>query len=362
MHKKIIFPRDHKEHDSIVEWWYFNGVLEDENGHKYSFMNCLFRVDVENVEIPYLKHLPVNKILGGKKYICFAHSVVSDLENQKNYKEVQNVSLVSNDSFTKERLFVNYINPILLKGFENNEIAEIENDVFHIKTEKLDLILKSQKPALLEGGEGHITVCGRESYYYSLTDLETSGTLLIDGKEIKVKGKSWFDHQWADVSYKKDKWTWFSLQLNNGTDIMCCEYDDKREKGNLVDIITKANESFHFSNLILKPGADIWQSKLTKAEYPLSWDIEIPEYEAKLHVKSLMSDQEMIFLAINYWEGPLEVSGTIAGKNVNGVGFMELVGYPSDYNYLLFSGKEIGEKIAGELSSQIHKRIFGEVK
>ena len=170
------------------------------------------------------------------------------------------------------------------------------------------------------------------------------------------------DHQWADVSYKKDKWTWFSLQLNNGTDIMCFGYDDRENKNNLVDIISKSGKNFHFSNLVFKPGEDVWQSEITKAEYPMSWDIEIPEYEAKLHVKSLMFDQEMIFLAINYWEGPLEVSGTIAGKKVDGVGFMELVGYPSDYNYLLFSGKEIGEKISREISAQIHKRIFGQVK
>ena len=82
---------------------------------------------------------------------------------------------------------------------------------------------------MLEGGKGFITVRGRESYYYSLTDLVTSGTVRVDGKWIPVKGRSWMDHQWADVAYTKDRWTWFSIQLNDGTDIMCVEYSDGRE-------------------------------------------------------------------------------------------------------------------------------------
>ncbi|MEI6478691.1 MAG: lipocalin family protein, partial [bacterium] len=231
----------------------------------------------------------------------------------------------------------------------NNEIVETDKNVFHIKTEHLDLILESKKSPLLEGGKGYISVCGRGSYYYSLTDMKTSGTITIDGKTIEVKGNSWMDHQWADVSYKQDKWTWFSLQFDNGTDIMCCEYDDGKVKDRLVDIIPKSGRSLHYNDLILIPGRDVWKSQMTKAEYPMSFDIEIPKYKAKLNVKSVMSDQEMIFMAINYWEGPLEVSGTIDGKKVKGNGFMELVGYPSDYNYLLNYGNEMRKRIINEI-------------
>ena len=347
--KSISFPNDHKSHDAIIEWWYFNGHLKDEEGNVYSFMDCLFKADIEKVNIPYLSKIPFQKFFNKKQDVYFAHAILSDIGKQKNYKEVQNVSLVSNDSFLKENLFVNYIDPILLGGFVNDEIEEIAPDIFHIKTENLDLKLESKKPVLLEGGGGHISVCGRGSYYYSLTDLKTSGTITIQGKKIKVTGKSWMDHQWADTPYKQDKWTWFSLQLNNGIDIMCCEYDDGKIKDYLVDIMEGSQKTKHFNKLILKAGNDIWKSKITKAQYPMSWEIEIPEYDAKFLVKSTMSDQEMIFMAINYWEGPLEVEGIINGKEVKGVGFMELVGYSSDYNYLLTYGKEIRKKLINGL-------------
>jgi len=40
----------------------------------------------------------------------------------------------------------------------------------------------------------------------------------------------------------------------------------------------------------------------------------------------------MLFGTINYWEGPLRVEGFFQGKKTRGAGFMELVGYPSQYS------------------------------
>jgi hypothetical protein len=63
-----------------------------------------------------------------------------------------------------------------------------------------------------------------------------------------------------------------------------------------------------------------------------------------------MRDQEMIYGAINYWEGPLEVTALISGKKVKGVGFMELVGYPSDYNFVFLT--------MNELKKSLRRKIF----
>ncbi|MFA6338456.1 MAG: lipocalin-like domain-containing protein [Candidatus Paceibacterota bacterium] len=344
--KPIYFPDDNQAHDAIIEWWYFNGHLKDKDDNHYSFMNCLFKADTKKVKIPYIKNIPFIDSLNPLKNFYFAHSFVSDISAQKNYKETQNISLVSRDSFNKPLLFANYISPILTSGYVNNEIVETELFNFNMKTEFMNLDLKSKKQPLLEGGEGHISVCDRESYYYSLTDLKTKGTINIDGKTIEVTGKSWMDHQWADVSYQEDKWSWFSIQLENGLDIMCVEYDDKKKKDFLVDMIDHEGKSEHYKNLILKPGNEIWKSSQTKAEYPLSWTIEIPDKNIVLKVRSLMSDQEFISNAINYWESPIEVVAIVDGKEVPGVGFMELVGYPSDFNYLLYMSKDIKKQVS----------------
>jgi predicted secreted hydrolase len=355
--KPISFPRDGKEHRAIVEWWYFNGHLKDKKGNRYAFMDCLFKADIKRIEAPsFLKKIPFRKRLAGDNpYYCFAHSVISDISKKKNYKEVQNYSLVSRDSFKKPLFFVNYASPNILNGYVNNEIAEKSPFNFHIKTENLDLELEHKKSPLFESGRGFINVCGRESYYYSLTDLRAKGVLNLENKIIEVEGKAWFDHQWTDVS-TMEKWSWFSLQLENGTDIMCAEYDDGKNKAYLVDLIYPNGKQEHFNKLLLAPGKDVWKSKKTKAEYPLSFKIEIPEKNMKFEVISTMSDQEMIYGSINYWEGPLDVKGEINGKKVKGVGFMELVGYPSDYSFLLLSAKDLGAKVRSTLSAKLKRR------
>ncbi len=229
-------PDDTQVHDTVIEWWYFNGHLADAHGHKYAFMDCLFRANVAKIKIPYFKNI----FAGGKtgRYALFAHSALVDLEAKMAAKDIQNISLASRDSFKRPLFYANYIDPVsVVGGFVAHEMAEIALGKFHIKTETLDLVMESRRPPMLEGGRGFITVRGRESFYYSLTDLKTSGMVRVGDKWISVSGRSWMDHQWADTAYAKDKWTWFSIQLDDGTDIMGVEYSDGKGKDYLVDIL-----------------------------------------------------------------------------------------------------------------------------
>ncbi len=344
----LTFPRDSQSHGAIVEWWYFNGHLWDKDGKLYSFMDCLFKVNARKCRIPYVKQFP------GRNF-HFAHSVLCDINAKKNHKSIQHVSLVSRDSFKRPLMYANYMNPVIIGGYLNCEIEETSQHDFRLKTENFSLELRSQKEPLMEGGKGFINACGREMYYYSLTDMRATGLILINGKWIEVEGKAWMDHQWANLAFARDQWTWFSVQLKNGTDIMCAEYSGGKNKKYIVSMIHSDGTQEHFDNCIMRPGKDVWKSKKTKAEYPLSWRIEIPDKKITLDVESLMKDQEMIFGAINYWEGPLKVTASINGKKVAGHGFMELMGYPSDYNYLLQVSKKMYEKVQDIIHGTIRK-------
>lgn len=357
--RPIQFPRDGQAHNSIIEWWYYNGHLQDKDGNKYSFMDCLFRTDLKRVQIPFLRKIPVKD---NSTIIYFAHSIVADLQTKKSYKEIQNISMVSRDSFTRPLLFVNYIDPLIVRGFTHHEIAEISPFNFHLKTENLDLQLESQKKPLMESGKGFISVCGRESYYYSLTDLRVKGLIKIKDKLIEVEGQAWMDHQWADCSYQKDKWSWFALQLEDHTEIMCVEFEDGPSREYLVDIIYPDGSQEHLKKMILTPGKKSWTSQDTKSTYPLNWEIEIPDKNMRFSIKALIPDQEMIFGAINYWEGPTEVSGEVNGKKIRGQGFMELVGFSSDYHYLSLLSKRVNREILKRLRASkkwIIKKVSG---
>ena len=352
-YQSIKLPEDNLPHKSIIEWWYLNGHLKDERGQSYAFMNCLFKADIRKVNIPFLNKLSFKKNFPSWPYIYFSQAIISNLRSQKIYRDIQPLVLISADSFSRPLLFVNYHN--LKSPHIADTLTETRPGQFHLKNKNLDLKLSSQKPPLLEGGKGWIALGRHQSYYYSLTDLSAQGSLTIDSKKVKVKGRVWFDHQWANVPYHKNKWSWFSLQLDNGTDLLCVEYNTGKNKGCLVDLIDKKNRSRHYKKLILTPGQDTWLSPKTKAQYPLSWQIEVPAGKIKLKISASLPNQEIIFGSINYWEGPIKVRGTINNQVVKGVGFMELVGYPSDYNYLFLVGQEINKKIRQRFAAKLNK-------
>jgi len=168
------------------------------------------------------------------------------------------------------------------------------------------------------------------------------------------------DHQWADVSYNKNKWTWFSIQLQNNTEIVCFEYGKGKNKTYLASISYPNNKQKHFSEVEFKPLGKKWKSKKTGTIYPLSWEIKIPKEEITLKVETEINNQEVNFGTINYFEGPLNVQGKISSKRVKGEGFMELVGYPSDYTKLKFLKDKFNWALKKSLSftkKEIKRRI-----
>ncbi len=353
--RPITLPEDMLPHDTVIEWWYFNGHLRGPGGRRFSFMDCLFRADVRRANIPYLKNVFG---AGAGRYALFAHSVLADIGAQRTFKDVQNVSMGSRDTFSRPRFYANYIDPLSFAGgFVAHEMEEVGPGTFHIKTGTLDLVLASKKKPMLEAGNGFVAVRGRESFYYSLTDLAASGMVKDGGgKWIPVEGRSWMDHQWADAPYAKDRWTWFSMQLEGGTDLMCVEYDDGKGKDYVISMLGPRGTSRHAARAEFIPGARRWKSRETKAEYPLEWTIRIPEWDADLRVSGMVDDGEMVFGAINYWEGPVKISGRLGSRRVTGLGFMELAGYPSDYNYLVLAGKSMNARIAQEIAARFKGR------
>ena len=340
--KPIKFPEDESAHDNIIEWWYFNGHLKDKDGKEYSFMDCLFKVDVKRVKIPFLRNIP-------RKISYFSHSIISDINNKIFNHRIAPLSLISDDSFSKPLLYINYINPTVINSYTNCVIEKIDESLYHIKNEDIDLNLVSTKKPLLEGGKGFLDFGATSTYYYSLTNLKTEGRIKIKDKWINVSGKSWMDHQWADTSYSKTRWDWFSIQLDNNVEIICCMYDDGT-KASFADISYVNNKQENYKNIELIPLEKSWTSPESKAIYPLAWKIKIPEKNIDLNLVARVENQEILFGSINYWEGPVSVEGILNGEKVRGAGFMELVGYTSQYSNVKYIRDEIGKTASGFFS------------
>ncbi|MCX8147072.1 MAG: hypothetical protein N3D84_01245 [Candidatus Woesearchaeota archaeon] len=344
-YRKIRFPKDELPHNNIIEWWYFNGHLCDKKGKSYAFMDCLFRADAKRSKIPLIEKIPL-------KHVYFAHSLLSDIGNKKAYKDILPLAVVSEDSFSRGLLFVNYTAPSL-KGYLNYEINELEKFKYRVKSRFFDLLLEATKKPLLEGGRGFLNLDSKQTYYYSLTHLKAKGFVILGRKRIEVKGIAWMDHQWADEHYSSDIWSWFSIQLNNGVEIVCFEYDDKKKKTYLAGIVDKRGRSHHTKNVKFEHLGKYWVSKKTGAKYPMSWRISIPSYKIIIEAEAILKDQEMLFSAINYWEGPLRVNAKIKGRDVKGKGFMELVAYPMKKSLVKVYRDELRKTISEHLKTHL---------
>ena len=69
-----------------------------------------------------------------------------------------------------------------------------------------------------------------------------------------------------------------------------------------------------------------WTSPHTGTIYPAAWRLHAPELGLDATITPRLADQE-IRGAIHYWEGAVQVEGTLKGQPLRGVGYVELTGY-----------------------------------
>ena len=229
-----------------------------------------------------------------------------------------------------------------LRVFVKNWSAEQRGEVIHIKAmshkHALELTLIPEKPLVLHGDSGYSLKGGSEkqaSYYYSFTRLKAQGKIVFDGQSYLVSGLVWMDHEFGSSILEKQQvgWDWFSLQLNDGTELMAfyLRRKDGSTEQSFGTFVPKQKKpvDIHGSNIRIS-STILWKSPHTSARYPSGWLIEIPKVKLKLKVTPLLKDQELYstkIVGIAYWEGAVTVSGSHAGNTIKGKGYVELTGY-----------------------------------
>src|SRR5262245_6104940 len=136
----------------------------------------------------------------------------------------------------------------------------------------------------------------------------------------------WFTHQ-LDAS--QVGWDWFSIQLEDGRDLMLFQLRtktgsiDPNSSGTWVDA-RGAGRRLDARDFSLEP-ARAWVSPKSKARYPVSWRIRVPSLGLDLHCDATLDGQELISAdsaGPSYWEGAVRYTGSAAG-----VGYLEMTGY-----------------------------------
>ncbi|WP_261565674.1 lipocalin-like domain-containing protein [Frankia gtarii] len=199
----------------------------------------------------------------------------------------------------------------------------------------LDLTLNARGAPMYENGTGLIPVLGGSSYYYSLPNLETSGTVTVDGKASKITGKSWLDRQWGQWDWSQlRKWTWMSIQLHNGDSISLSDlYSAQGEQHWATVLHPDGSESVVSVNPLAKGATDFQTSPTTGQRYAGKWTVEIPSLAKRgrttLTVTATPTLQE-IQAGLPFTPGINEaastVTGTVDGTHVTGQAYVEQFG------------------------------------
>lgn len=315
----VAFPADTFAHADVgIEWWYFVGHLADDRGHTYGFETTFFRfAGLGRYGAPI-----------GTLYR--ADVAVSDEARHRFYRAITyapslppaTVASTATLRLHAGTLDVSTLGPLRYTIHGAAPGAGV------------DLAAVSRRPPMLVNG-GYIGWGAGYSYYYSLTHMEATGTLTIDGRHVPVHGVVWNDHQWGDMGGSSVKgWQWMALQLNDGTDMSLV---NERPAGVPYAAWAQAllpDDTQRFAREAIITPLALWRSPASGVTYPMGWRVRAPRQGLDVVVRPTFSDQEMVdrgFLGFkkSYWEGSCTVKGTRDGRPVAGKAYVELTGYDS---------------------------------
>ncbi len=327
------FPRDHFNHPEFqTEWWYYTGNLVSSNGRRFGFELTFFRHGVSRQPQPapwgvndgYLAHLALSDLDGGPFYYTerlnrpgpgFAGA---DLATGRiwngNWQSTWRLGALPAGVFTDQLL------------------RAVAPDF------SLDLHALSHKPPVIHGLNGVSQKAqqpGRASHYISFTRLETTGAIVLKGVRCEVSGAAWMDHEFFTHQLEEDQigWDWFSIQLDNGSDLMLFRIRhrdgsvDPFSSGTYVDPSGAAHHLTR-ADFSLIPGnapQDFWTSPATGARYPIAWTIDVLPLHLTLTATTPLASQELTgstAASPSYWEGAILLRGSASGK-----GYLEMTGY-----------------------------------
>jgi len=327
------FPADHGPHpDYRNEWWYVTGNLDDTAGRRYGFELTLFRFALTPEPAGDRSAWRSNQVFIG-------HFALTDAADRRFYV---------GERYARAALGLAGAEPrgtrIWLEDWEMGRRPGADTGTpaqWSIDARDADfgisLILEPRKAPVLHGEDGlsrKSAEPGNASYYYSLTRLAASGSVVIAGDSRPVTGQAWLDREWGSSALARNQagWDWFALQFDDGTELM---FYQLRRVGGEPDPMSAG--TWIRADGRTRPLAaddvridvlDRWQSPMGGL-YPMGWQIDVPSIGLDVRIRPVLKAQELV-TSVRYWEGAVDLAGSRGDNPVTGRGYVELTGYADD--------------------------------
>jgi predicted secreted hydrolase len=324
--RPLVFPRDHGAHlGSGIEWWYVTGWFGSPEQPRYGFQVTFFR-----------HRTGLAQQLPGRfaaRQLLFAHAALTDVE-RKTHQHGQRVVRWSGagDAVTgaaSERDTDVRIGEWFLRRAGAGLETRVGGEGFG-----LDARFEPTQPLLLQGEAGFSRKGPLEqhaSHYYSVPQLAVRATLTHQGRRSTLAGRAWMDHEWSDEYLATDAvgWDWIGFNLFDGSALTAFRL--RRRDGSALwaggSWRAPRGQALAFEphEVEFVPGR-IWVSPVTRARYPLAWQVRVPQGRFEVH--ALADSQELDSRPSTgtlYWEGLAELRDET--KRRVGLGYLELTGY-----------------------------------
>jgi predicted secreted hydrolase len=327
--REFAFPRDHASHPQYrVEWWYYTGHL-GASGRSFGYELTFFRVGLSRRARPGVSSWAARDAM-------FAHLALTD-ETRGRFSSAEDASraalgLAGADSSGYHTWVHDWSGELAPDGATHRLRARTAD--FGVA-----LDLAPAKPPVIHGERGvsqKSAAAGNASHYYSLTRMNTRGHVFDGRDSLEVSGLSWMDHEFgsASLSSAQAGWDWFSIQLDDGRELMLYKLRLKNGRTEPLSAGTLVEKDGRSRHLALREfriaSSRRWVSPSTGGEYPSGWRVEVPLERLILEVTPTVKGQELVSRSMGgvaYWEGSCRVRGSSHGRPAAGVGYVELTGY-----------------------------------
>ena len=266
-------------HASSAEWWYVTGVLHDTAGGLWLYQFTIFH-RARALTQGYLVDLSLTDYATGQH--IFDESATTDMSTVQGS---DSTIAVGNEA-------------IDMTPRGGAVTAEAEDLSFHFG-------LIEEKAPVWHGNEGVIPMGApvspdHMSYYYSLTDLATSGTVtFVDQmgrtRSEHLSGSSWVDRQWG--RFTDSAWDWFSLRLFAGSEIMLFAFPSGERLGTIVSDEGRVTHLADFEYQTTD-----WIT-IGSSRYGQAWTVKLPESGRFYTIRSLSASAYNPNRVLPYWEG-----------------------------------------------------------
>jgi predicted secreted hydrolase len=318
---ELAFPRDHGSHpDFRTEWWYITAWVRDGDGNDLGVQITFFRNRPGVAENGTSRFAP--------RQLMFAHAAIADPRRGR----LRHDQRAARTGFGLAEA-VEVTTAVNIGDWSLNLSGDTYRARVVARDFSLDLAFAAHARPMLQGDRGTSRKGPRAeqaSHYYSRPHLPVTGTLILDGRTLDVRGSAWLDHEWSSsyLAQEARGWDWVGLNFDDGSALMAFRI---RDAAGGAYWSGGAWQDAHGAVRDLKP-ADVeftplrqWRSPRTGIEYPAAFAIRAGGVD--ITVEPLLPDQELdsrASVGTVYWEGAVRA---FANRREIGRGYLELTGY-----------------------------------